>query len=181
MIDLPSTEQVRSILDYDPVSGKLYWLERPREMFPRSRLWKMWNTRYAGKEAFTRNHSGYFGGQIFNKRLLAHRVIWAWCYGEWPVDVIDHIDGDPVNNRIDNLRVVTQSENSKNSRISIRNSSGITGVSWASRDKKWIAYISIEGRRTSLGYFNDIASAVAARKQAEPQFGYHANHGRQHP
>jgi hypothetical protein len=178
IIQLPSVDEVRSILRYEPKTGKLYWLERPQSMFTRERFCKAWNTRYAGQEAFTAPRQGYLAGQIFNKRLLSHRVIWALIHGEWPPEFIDHIDGNPLNNRIENLRAVSHSENCKNARKSKRNSSGVIGVSWNSRNKRWVAYISTDGRRKSLGYFKQKQEAIRCRKKAERDYGYHYNHGR---
>ena len=65
---------------------------------------------------------------IYGKRYPAHRLAWLYIYGEWPPDQIDHIDGEPSNNRLDNLRLATNSENQQNRKIASNNTSGAKGV-----------------------------------------------------
>jgi hypothetical protein len=113
---------------------------------------------------------------IGGRSYYLHRVIWLLVHGEWP-ETVDHIDGDRSNNRLANLRSVSHLENMKNCRRSVRNTSGITGVSFRSADQTWIAYITQDGKRVHLGTFSAMDEAVSARKIAEKQFGYHQNHG----
>jgi len=106
---------------------------------------------------------------------LAHRLAWLFTYGVWPVMDIDHIDRDPVNNRIANLRLATCSQNGGNARISARNTSGIKGVCWHKNTKKWQAQITVNRRNHALGYFDDINAACAAyRAAAQVHFGVSA-------
>lgn len=109
-----------------------------------------------------------------------HRIIWAMHYGVWPTKFLDHINGDPTDNRIENLREVTNQENCKNARIGKNNTSGRVGVSYYGHNgwSKWHAYIRGNGKLISLGYFEDFDAAVAAREAAEIEHGYHPNHGR---
>jgi hypothetical protein len=173
MIDV---ETLRSVLRCEPETGKLYWMPRPSELFPDKRSANVWNARYAGREAFTAAcGDGYRRGTVFYTNLKAHRVIWALVHGEWPADQIDHINGDPSDNRICNLRSVSNAENSRNSARPINNTSGVRGVYWHQSKNKWRARI---GKNISLGYFADFDEAVAARKAAEAERGYHPNHGR---
>lgn len=140
---------------------------------------KKWNTRYAGTEAFTATDGrGYHYGQIYKKPYRAHRVGWLLHYGFWPKDQIDHINGDRKDNRISNLRDVSNAENSKNHCLRGDNTSGVPGVGWCSRKKKWRARIMEGGRETHVGYFDDFQMAVLMRKEAETQRGFHSNHGR---
>ncbi len=97
--------------------------------------------------------------------------------GAMPCDEIDHIDHDRCNNRWENLREVTHRENSMNTSMRSDNTSGAMGVSFAKREQKYNAYIHVDGKRKSLGYFEDINDAIAARVAAEVEFGYHVNHG----
>lgn len=167
-----SATTLRKILRYDPETGKLFW--RERDDCP-----KQWNTRYASKEAFTADTShGYKHGKINGKVFRAHRVIWALAHGKWPEQAIDHINGVRNDNRIENLRIVSASENMKNMRLPRDNSSGIIGVRWCKRSNKWLAAIRSNGSYKHLGYFIDIADAISARKTAEQQFRFHENHGR---
>lgn len=111
-------------------------------------------------------------------RFYAHRVAWTIFYGESPSGHIDHIDGNTLNNRINNLRVVPQSENNKNRAIPINNKSGVIGVHLDKERSLWKAQISKNGRLINLGRFNNLFDACCSRKSAELQLGYHVNHGR---
>tara|TARA_R110001606_G_scaffold190822_1_gene338772 strand:+ start:384 stop:701 length:318 start_codon:yes stop_codon:yes gene_type:complete len=98
--------------------------------------------------------------------------------GDWPADQIDHISGDRSDNRIENLREATQTENSRNMKTLANNMSGVMGVSWDKRERHWIATISDDNSSVRLGRFKSFEDAVAARKAAEVEYGYHPNHGR---
>lgn len=101
-----------NLLAYDPDSGRLFWLPRLPPIFPISKDNSIFNKRYAGTEAFrTQDKYGYRMGRILGRAYKAHRVGWAIHTGAWPVGDIDHIDGDPSNNRICNLRDVSRAEN----------------------------------------------------------------------
>lgn len=179
-----SYAQVSALLKYDSETGKLYWLERPVEMFAdgghlAQHNCDKWNAKHCGKEAFySRDGRGYLHGAIFGKIYSTHRVIWLFEKGEWPKLNIDHINGDKTDNRIENLRDVSTAENAKNTRRSSLNKSGVSGVSWYKASGMWRARIRDCGKEIHLGHFTDKESAVAARKKAEKDRGYHPNHGR---
>jgi hypothetical protein len=180
--ELPSPELLRKLLRYEPETGKLYWRERNTETHSMTHQvpeYKVanWNARMAGMEAFTAQQDGYLRGRVYLKTLSAHRVVWAIHYGEWPKDDIDHINHDRLDNRISNLRSVTRKNNNKNRSMRTDNTSGIMGVSWHKRTKKWIAYIHSDKGRKYLGLFSEKEEAESARKAAEAEFGYHPNHG----
>lgn len=172
-------ELLRKLLSYDPGTGKLLWRERPREMFANARTQGAWNSRCAGKEAFTAdNGHGHRKSSIFGVRHYAHRVAWAYVHGSWPDGDIDHINGDPGDNRICNLRVVTHAENMRNMKLPERNTSGVCGVYQHKPSGKWVAAIKANGKSQHLGYFSEFRDAVEARKAADLDHGYHPNHGR---
>lgn len=177
--DLPPPELLRKLLRYKPETGKLYWRERPRSMFSSENSFKVWNARFAHKEAFTSSiRKGHKSGGIFGTLYLAHRVIWCMHYMRPPSHQIDHINGDPQDNRICNLRDVPQGVNGKNQKARTNNQSGVTGVCWHKRENKWRADIRVNGRQKHLGYFAEFSDAVIARLRAELDYGYHENHGR---
>jgi hypothetical protein len=177
--ELPDPELLRKLLRYEPETGKLFWNHRPLEMFGKKRIWATWNTRWAGREAFTSTDGhGYQQGQLLSRRMHAHRVIWAVMTGRWPTGQIDHINGVRNDNRLLNLREVSVSENRKNQRRRLNNTSGVTGVSWAHDKQKWLADIRVDGKQIYIGRFDDFEDAVAARKAAEKTYGFHPNHGR---
>lgn len=170
---------LREILDYDPETGALTWRYRTKEMCSDNRTRHSWNTNYAGKPALNAAQArGYLRGTINGKGCLAHRVIWALVHGEWPSAQIDHINGDKRDNRLVNLRSVSPAENQKNMKRSSRNTSGVTGVSWSSRATAWQVHIKSGGKNMFLGHFRNFDEAVAARKTAEAEHGFHKNHGR---
>lgn len=195
MSDIP-VETLRQLLRYEPETGKLYWLERPVEMFEdstfrhrtgkiavRSAQWAcdLWNTRFAGQEAFTaKAKSGAYHGKLFGALHYAHRVIWALHTDAWPTDDIDHINGNRADNRIENLRDVTHTENMRNQKVYRSSVSGHHGVApLRRRPGTWQAYITINKKRQHIGYFRNLQDAIAARKAAEADCGlFHENHGR---
>jgi len=175
---LPSPEVLRQLLSYDPETGKLFWKERPAHFFKSDSYAERWNNRFAGREALTARHrEGYCHGSLLGSHVLAHRAAMALHNGEWPEWEVDHINGDRTDNRIDNLRAVTRSENARNVSVSQRNTSGQIGVSETARGM-WVAYIREGGGHVHLGVFREFEDAVSARRAAQVRFGYHRNHGR---
>lgn len=175
---LPERDTLLQLLSYDPETGKLFWCERPVEMFPSRRSAGRWNTLYAGQEAFTGVHlTGYRQGRIDGERYKAHRVIWKMMTGEDPGE-IDHINGDRADNSWANLREVERLENSRNRARHYGNTSGVCGVMWHKAGQKWLAKIGVGYAQIHLGVFDTFEEAVAARKAAEAEHGFHENHGR---
>lgn len=180
---LPSIDRLRQILRYEPETGKLFWLERPESMFvggpyKPSRRAASWNSRCAGKEAFTARAShGYREGAVDNKKYLAHRIIWALHYGSHPPRHVDHINGDKLDNRIANLRDVDPSMNLRNALGKSNNTSGVTGVNWRDDKRKWRARIMVNYKETTIGHFDTFEEAVAAREAAAKRLGFTQRHG----
>lgn len=180
---LPTIFTLCTLLRYEPLTGKLYWRERAAHQFrggarrtPQHAA-RQFNSRFAGKEAFTALRNGYRCGCVDYSNLYAHRVIWALQTGMWP-DEVDHINGDPQDNRWENLRAVNRAENCLNARCRRDNTSGVLGVQWSSRKGKWRARITRGGKQITLGFFSDLEAASAARLAAEEKLGFHPNHGR---
>jgi hypothetical protein len=180
---LPSQEMLNELLAYDPENGTLAWKARSPVRFPDCARWgqegtaQRWNTRWAGKPAFTNDTRGYRQGEIFGRPYFAHRIIWRMVHGDEPAD-IDHIDGNRSNNRLSNLRAVTRQENLRNARRRSDNSSGVVGVTWDKRKQRWYACIAVSQRTINLGSYRTLEEATAARKAADRQYGFHENHGR---
>jgi len=113
--------------------------------------------------AGTTKQTGYREIQFRYKRYYAHRLIWEMFYG--PIDsklVIDHIDGNPSNNEITNLRCVEHVVNLHGARKATRNKSGFIGVSWNKLTKSWEASVTYKGKRIFRNYYNDIHEAAQA-------------------
>lgn len=175
--ELIECDILKSLLDYVPETGQLFWLTRGRDMFSDDRHWKAWNSRFSGREAFTADVNGYQHGSIFNVSYRAHRVAWAIFYGSWPEGDVDHINGDPKDNRICNLRTVSHIENMRNQKRRTTNTSGTMGVYWSGRLSKWVSRIAWKGKDHHIGVFDHLADAITARKEAERKIGFHPNHG----
>ena len=176
-------ELLRQLLRYEPETGRLFWRARLGHHFarggyvPPKGYAEKWNTKNAGLEALTAVKStGYKHGSILGSTFTAHRVAFAVFYGRWP-NHIDHINGNRTDNRIENLRDVTPSQNHKNRRKH-RGVNARIGVSYSSKKGKWQAQICSEGRNMHLGYYDDEADATNARVAAERKLGFHDNHGR---
>jgi len=182
---LPCPTLLRQLLRYEPETGKLFWKKRHPWQFSNglkitaTHACNTWNSRYSGLEALAHNNDkGYKSGSVNGVFISAHRVVWSVYHGSHAEDFMDHINGDRADNRIGNLRVVTNRENSKNSAMSIRNKSGHSGIFWDNRRMSWTVTIGSGESRKSLGAFKDISVAVEVRKRAEHEEGYHENHGR---
>lgn len=165
--ELPSPDHLQKLLRYDAETGKLFWKTRCVGAFPDSRAAKSWNTRYAGKEAFTAcNNYGYLVGNVNYVLCLASRVAWAITYGRWPRHDIDHINGNRSDNRLKNLREATRSDNLCNRGPQSNNTSGHKGVYWSKRAGRWEASIGKEGCVKYLGRFESLVDAEAAYRAA---------------
>ena len=106
------------------------------------------------------------------RTVMLHRVIARTPEG---LDT-DHSDGDGLNNRRDNLRVATRSQNQHNQRVALRNTSGFKGVTWHKAKGKWNALIKLHGKRRNLGYFSLAEDAAAAYAKASEEL--HGEFGR---
>ena len=177
MLELP-VDFVRDCLLYDPASGALTWRTRPEDHFANRNAASVWNSKYAGKPAGSPNVKRRWSTKIQSTLYQNHRLAWLLHHGSWPGGQIDHINGDPEDNRIVNLRVVTNTENQRNRRLSRNNTSGANGVYFHSRDKVWVAHIREGGRQRSLGTFSSREGATAARRAAEKRLAYSPRHGR---
>lgn len=142
---------------YDRETGKLY--------------------RANGKEVIGNDHRGYRRAYVFGKLHLLHRVIWYMEHGRWPVDQIDHINGNRADNRIENLREVDNLTNAQNQARYKNNTTGVVGVAPHKRGG-FTANIEVNGVRIYLGYWKTIKQAAAVRAAAQTLAGYHQNHGR---
>lgn len=168
-------EEMKSILDYNKKTGIFTWKEKEVN-YP----WQAsWNSRHANKEAFSSiDEKGYKCGSINGKMVKAHRVAWFYVFGTWPDGEVDHINGIKTDNRIDNLRDVSNIDNSRNCKRSSRNKSGVTGVRWLKNRNRWIASIRVNRRLIHIGSYVNFQDAVKARKLADIKYGFHDGHGK---
>lgn len=152
---MPSQDELRKILRYDPYSGHLYWLPRPDSMFSTTKAANIWNKRYANKEALSAlDKDGYKYGCVFGRKYRSHRIIWMIMTGSTPKEQIDHINCIKIDNRWSNLREATCSENMRNKRIQPRNTSGYKGAYLHKASGKWISRITINKNVIYLGQYD---------------------------
>lgn len=141
-------------LSYDPDSGILRWNKR------RARC--VW----VGDPAGSLTSFGYLRVSIDGRRYACHRIAWAMTYGCWPQGDLDHINGNRSDNRIVNLRQATRAQNCQNRKRCSLNTSGVKGVSWWTRQKKWRAHIRANGRPHLLGAYSCFGRAIKAYREA---------------
>lgn len=115
---------------------------------------------------------GYLKVKLKGKSYPVHRIMWLLAHGEHPDRFVDHINGDRVDNRLCNLRLVTKAENAKNRLATKGSKSGLNGVTWRKDSLKWRAYIRWDNRLEHLGSYDDFFEAVCARKSAEVRYAY---------
>jgi hypothetical protein len=143
-ITKPLDDILREDFSYDPIKGIVY-----RD----------------GREFGTYDSRGYLVGTVKRKCLKVHRLAWFLYYGDWPKYGIDHINRVKDDNRICNLRDVTQAVNLRNVGLRSNNKSGYKNVSWDKTKGKWIARKYVDGDYKFLGYFNCPTSAFIAMQR----------------
>lgn len=159
---IPSQLRLREVLDYNSETGIFLWKQRRgNQINPGDE---------AGHLIVGNKGKPYRGIVIDRVQYLAHRLAWVYVHGIEPEGLIDHINGDGFDNRICNLRVVTDAQNRQNARLNSNNKSGVKGVSFNSSAGKWQAQIRANGVFRYLGRFEKIEDAIDARIAAEIQF-----------
>jgi hypothetical protein len=169
----PSSEHLHVCFAY--LDGALYWRTRPREHFRSDRACNMWNAKFAGKIAGRpmAGRAGYAQVGLDGERHLLHRLI-AAMHGVRG-DIIDHIDGDPSNSRIENLRACTAQQNAMNNAGWPKKAQRV-GVH-RKPNGRFVAYIRADGKQSHLGTFVSEGDAALARAAAERvHYGEFARH-----
>ena len=130
----------------------------------------------AGAKAFGKSEKcGRKRILVDGEHYLFHRVLWKFTYGNEP-EFIDHINQDPSDNRIENLRQVDKFQNSRHQKLPKNNTSGFFGVSWYPSTQKWVCRICVNSKQIPIGYFTDIKDAVLAYNEACNK--YHGEFGK---
>jgi hypothetical protein len=174
----PTVDYIKECLRYE--DGKLFWLVRPREHFQSDQGWKMWNKRYAGKEAGSVSNVGgkkeenlRWSLVIDYNRYYRSKLVWIFHGREIPEKPleIDHEDTNNLNDKIENLRVATRSQQEGNKGANRTNTTGIKGVWFNKQRNKYVAEIKINQKKTSK-HFDTIEEARAARiEMAQSYYG----------
>lgn len=149
--------ELRKKLHYDCETGIFTWIE--------SNSTKIKTGQVAGN---VRNNK-YIYIKINKKLYSAHRLAWIYTYGYIP-NVIDHINGNPSDNKIINLRECTFQENMCNRKINSNNKSGSKGVYWHKNIKKWAVSLQVNNKRKHIGYFDDLEFATFVAEEARDKY-----------
>lgn len=149
-------EYLKSILNYDCETGIFTWKINK-------------SITKAGNIAGSIKKESYCVIKIHRKDYMAHRLAWLYVYGYFPT-YIDHINGIRNDNKLSNLREVTSSQNSCNRKISIRNTSGVKGVTWHKQINKWQVVIGINGKNKYFGCFEDKEFAELVMIEARQKY-----------
>ncbi|AGF87895.1 HNH endonuclease [Salmonella phage FSL SP-126] len=141
--------------------------------------WKQWKKgRSRNLIAGTINNKGYLKVTIDGKQMYAHRIVWIMHNGN--IDdgyEIDHINHNRSDNRIENLRIVTRSENAKNLSMAANNKTGFTDVFFNKKRNKYFSSVKVGNNHIFGGWHDSIESAVTSRNALWKKFGFHQNHG----
>lgn len=153
--DTTDIQQLDTLYAYCPKTGYIFYS----------------SGQYAGKRAdFEASGVKYRKVYLFGAYIHAHRLAWALFYRKWPENELDHIDGDPSNNKIENLRDVTRKVNAQNRRKALKNSkTGFLGVS-KTKDGKYTATIKVDSKYVHLGTFSNPVSAHRVYLQAKRKY-----------
>jgi hypothetical protein len=156
------TEKIlKELLTYDAGTGVFKWINSPRNNVP------------ANSVAGTYDKKGYLRIIYKNKLYLGHWLAWFFVYEKWPNNEIDHINGNPSDNRIKNLRDVTRKQNMENKKVYKNSKTGCSGVTWHKKKQRWVVRIGHFGKRISIGQFINIEDAINARVKAENKIYTH--------
>lgn len=147
--------RLKELLHYNPETGIFTWKVSPT------------NRVEPGDVAGCIRKDGYVYIQLYGKKYGAHILAWLYMEGYFVENEIDHENRIKDDNRWDNLRHVSRSCNMRNRSIQSNNTSGVAGVSWCSRNKKWVSQIRINSKQKNLGRYEDFDEAVCLRLAAE--------------
>jgi hypothetical protein len=156
---LPAQRYLHECFNYDAETGDLYWNIRPLYHFKNAQYFNAWNVKNANKKAGTVCTRGYIAIKIDGMKYKAHRIVYKLINGIEP-NYIDHINFNTSDNRIENIRNCTHTENHQHSKRQINNSTGYKGVS-CTRNDKFKARITVNSVRLELGVFDNPKDAYS--------------------
>lgn len=146
--------RLREVLDCDPSSGRITWRTKYCQKI------------VVGADAGVIDRHGYRIICVDGLKYFAHRIVWAFTHDDWPPSELDHIDGNPLNNSISNLRVAERAQNLRNQGLRKCNVSGHKGVSWNKTYNKWQARIQVDKKQLWLGLYDSVDEAAEQYKKA---------------
>ena len=152
-------DELKRILHYDPETGAFTWLIRKNSYGAKMQ---------PGAPAGSVNAYGYLVIGIEGRRYFANRLVWLYMTGEWPEDEVDHENRVPDDNRWENLRPATSSQQKMNTGMRKDNTSGVRGV--RRKRSRWVANIGVNKTNIYLGLFDTLEAAAEARRAAELRY-----------
>lgn len=163
--EMLSQDELKELLHYEPETGVFTWKERKLSSFKNTRCGATWNTRFAGKVAGWYDNLGYIYIRVNKVLYPAHRLAILYTTGEFPNDVIDHINRDTSDNRLLNIRCCSHADNMQNK----VNNSKVIGTCFNKSRNKWNAYTkqTSSEKQSLIGYFVEYWDAICARKSWE--------------
>ena len=169
LVPLPSLDVLQTLLDYDPETGVLSWM--PGLPYAKQRQ--------AGRPAGTMSKGGYLRTSIARRMYANNRIAWKMHYGTDPVGVVDHEDGDKLNNRIGNLRDASQNKNTYNSVRRTDNTTGYKGVVYSKNRRAFVVNLTVRGVKIKSPSFATPEAAnkyvMARRELLHGEFTCHGN------
>lgn len=166
---LPDTKYLEECFYVNFETGELIWKHRPDTHFRNEQIARGVNAKYAGKVAgMTNSKTRYRYVWMDSVAYKVHRIIWKMKLGADPVHEIDHINGDRTDNRIENLRDCTKSQNQMNVRVRANSASGLKNIKF--RKDRWYVRITVDGTRKHVGCFLTKQQAIAAYTKCEQEY-----------
>ena len=162
-------ELIGKALSYDPVTGYLIWKTNlySKRAIPKKRAGSLVKS------------TGYRNISLFGRTYLEHQLIWFIYHGVWPSGQIDHINQIRDDNRIVNLRDVSKADNARNRSRNPNSKLGEHGIWYNMRTRKYVAEITLNGKKVYQKSFDDIDEAINERRIKSLELGFHTNHGSQ--
>ena len=162
-LPLPPLEELKEYLDYNPDTGIIIWKKTTNQRIKVGAE--------AGHKKVKTKDLVYREIKFNYTQYKAHRLAYYMHHGIDPRNNdIDHEDGNGLNNRIDNLRLATRPENGRNRKFQRNNTSGVTGVCWLKKRKRWVAQINFNGKAMWVGSYVNKEDAIQVRKEAEKKY-----------
>lgn len=156
-----SHDRLLAVLWFDAETGTFTWKQR---LSHKGRV---------GAQAGSRSERGYLRISIDGERLLAHRLAWFYAHGKWPIEQLDHVNSNPADNRITNLREASHTQNIQH-RKRLKSQSGLKGAHLVRASGRWRAAIDCDGKKHTLGTFATAEEAhavyCAAAKRLHGEF-----------